>query len=372
MRESRFEHPSDPRPAGPARGSVTPVRIPVGKRNERSFAPRLGPRAELVDHESSVLKDNPLGDPARRQVAVLRPPSGRTEGSPLLVLLPGYAGTGPGEMLRRTLFDENLFQLFDRLQRSGACAEATLLSPDSMNALGGNQFVNSSALGRYDDYVVQELVPWARERYRTEGVGVLGQSSGGFGALHLALEHPGLFGAVGSSAGDLGFEYAYLPDLAKACREYAKHGGPERFLERLFEEPTTLQGPMHPSGAALIVAGFSASYSPLEDDPGAFELPFDWRTGELLPDVWARWKRFDPVARVATPEGLAALRRARLVEVTGSSEDEWMLDVGARWFAAVARRQGLEVVHEEFPGGHFARGPRFSALFPRLVSVLRR
>jgi enterochelin esterase family protein len=350
---------------------MTAFRVPVARRTERSFAPSLGTRAELVEHESAVLQGNPLGDPHRRHVAVLRPPSGRTEGGPLLVLLPGYGGAGPAELARRGPFEENLFQLFDRLQRSGACGEATLLSPDCLTALGGNQYVNSAAMGRYDDYVVRELIPWARERYRTEGIGVLGQSSGGFGALHLAFEHPGLFGAVGSSAGDMGFEYTYLADLAKACREYQKHGGPENFLGKLFEDPSILKGPTDPSGSALLVAGMAASYSPIENDPGAFELPCDWETSELRPEVWARWKRFDPVARVARPEGYEALRRVKVVAVTGSNGDEWFLDQGARWFASVARRHGLEVVHEEFAGGHFVRGPRFSAIYPCLVAALR-
>jgi len=350
---------------------MTGVRVPVARKSPRSFPPSLGARAELVEHESSVLAGNPLRDPSRRQVAVLRPPSGRTEGSPLLVLLPGYTGAGPAELLRQDPFRENLFHLFDRLQRTGACGEATLLSPDCLTALGGNQYVNSTAMGRYDDYVVGELIPWARDRYRTQGIGVLGQSSGGFGALHLTFEHPGLFGAVGSSAGDMGFEYTYLPDLARACRVFQKHGGPEKFLEKLFEDPSILKGPTDASGSALLMLGMGASYSPVESDPGSFELPCDWETGEFRPSVWARWKRFDPVERVAHPEGAAALRKAKVVEVTGSTEDEWFLDQGARWFAAVARRQGLTVVHEEFPGGHFVRDPRFSALFGRLVAALR-
>jgi len=350
---------------------VSPVRVPVGRKSERSFAPALGPRAELVSHESAVLQGNPLGDPAERQVAVLRPPSGKTEGTPLLVLLPGFTGAGPAEMARRGPFEENLFQLFDRLMRSGSVGEATLLSPDCVTALGGNQYVNSPAMGRYDDYVVRELIPWARERYRTGPVGVLGQSSGGFGALHLAFEHPGLFGAVGSSAGDMGFEYTYLPEFPKACRQYQQHGGPEAFLADLFQDPSVLKGHSHASGAALITAAMAASYSAIESDPGAFELPFDWETCEPRPEVWKRWKAFDPVVRVAEKGGADALRRSKLLVVTASTDDEWMLDQSARWFAAVGRRQGLEVVHEEFAGGHFVRGPRFSLLFSRLVSALR-
>ena len=346
-------------------------RVPVHKRNERSFPPVLDRRAELLPFESEILADNPLADPARREVAVLRPPSGRTEGRPLLVLLPGYTGAGPAEMLRRDAYVENLFQLFDRLVRSGACGEATLVSPDCLTSLGGNQYVNSSAMGRYDDHIVRELIPWAKERFRSGEVGILGQSSGGFGALHLAFEHPGLFSAVGSSAGDMGFEYAYLPDLAKACREYQRHGGPEEFLEHLFDDPSVLKGPTHSSGAALITLGMGASYSPLDSDPGAFELPCDWETGEFDPRIWARWKAFDPIVRVAASSGAEALRRLRLLIVTGSRDDEWFLDQGSRWFAAVARRHAVPVVHEEFEGGHFVRRPRFEAIFSRMIAAMQ-
>ncbi len=350
---------------------VAAVRVPVGSRSERSFPRAFGPRAEVAEHESAVLKDNPLGDPTRRGIAVLRPPSGRTEGLPLLVLLPGYAGAGPSELTRQNPFDETLFRLFDHLVRTGACGEATLVSPDCTTALGGSQYVDSTAMGRYDAYVVDEVLPWAEERFRPRGVGVLGQSSGGFGALHLAFEHPGRFDAVGSSAGDLGFEYAYLPELGRACREYQRHGGPEAFLATLFRDPSTFQGPSSGSGAALIVSGVAASYSPVDGIPGAFELPVDWETGELRPEIWARWKSFDPVARVARDDEAAALRRLKLLHVTASTGDEWSLDQGARWFAATARRHGVELLHEEFPGGHFVRGPRFASLFAHLTAALR-
>jgi len=347
------------------------IRIPVARKSERSFHPALGPRAEVLELESRVLADNPLRDPSRRPVAVLRPPSGTTEGAPPLLLLPGYMGAGPSEMARTGPFEENLFQLFDRLERSGACGEATLVSPDCTTALGGNQYVNSIAMGRYDDFVMEELLPWAQERFRSGPVGVLGQSSGGFGALHLAFEHPGRFGAAGSSAGDMGFEYTYLPDFPKACREYQQHGGVEAFLAKLFEDPSVLKGSTHPSGAALLTAGMGASYSPVESDPGAFDLPFDWQTGEFDARVWIRWKQFDPVVRATTDEGTAALRHLKLLHVTGSTSDEWMLDEGARWFAAVARRAGIPVVHEEFEGGHFTRVPRFTTLYTKMVAALR-
>ncbi len=348
------------------------IRVPRRPPSFRAFAQELGGRAELVEHESDVLRDNPLGDSYRRSVAVLRPPSGTTEGKPLLVLLPGFTGTGRAELVRRALYDENLFQLFDRMMRTRACGEAVLLAPDCSTMLGGSQYVNSSATGRYEDYVMDELLPWAHERFRTASVGILGQSSGGFGALHLALEHPGAFGAVGSSAGDLGFEYCFFADFPRACRAYRQAGGPEPFLARLFRDPSTLGGPHDPSGAALMVAAMGSCYSPSSESPGAFELPVEWETGALRPEIWRRWKSFDPVVRVATSAGARALRRLTTVEIAASSRDEWGLDLGARWFATEARGRGVPVVHTELEGGHFDRGPRFRILYAHLVRALSR
>ncbi len=345
-------------------------RVPVGQKSERSFVVPLGDRGALVEFDSEVLVGNPLGDPTRRRIATLRPPSGESEGKPLLIHLPGYMGSGPVEMNLKGPFDETLFHLFDRLQRSRAVGEATMVSPDCTTALGGNQYVNSSAMGRYDDYVVREVLPWARERFRPSAVGILGQSSGGFGAIHLALEHPGVFDAVASSAGDLGFELCYLSDFPKAAREYRRRGGPEAFLAQLFQDPSILGGPTSPGGAALIVAGMSASYSPVDSDPGAFELPFDWTTAEFRPDVWRRWKAFDPVERVATADGAAALRTLKHLHVTGSTGDEWYMELCARWFAAAARRANVPVVHDEFEGGHFVRSPRFTSMFTKMVRAL--
>jgi pimeloyl-ACP methyl ester carboxylesterase len=333
--------------------------------------PSLGERAELIPFESDVLRGNPLGDPSRRNVAVLRPPSGKTEGAPLILYLPGFAGSGPAELTRANAFEESLFQVFDRLQRTHACGEATVIAPDPTTALAGNQYVNSSAVGRYDDHIVDELLPWAQDRFHAGPVGVLGQSSGGFGALHLALEHPGRFAAVGSSAGDMAFDYCHVPEFPLACREMQKHGGPEEFLAALARDPTTIRGPHDASGAALIEIAAAASYSPDDAHPGQFDLPFDWRTSEIDPAVWRRWTAFDPVVRVATEEGADALGSLRRLHLTASRGDEWGLDQGARWFVAAARRHQVPVVHQEFDGGHFVRNPRFVSLFTGMVRALR-
>lgn len=346
------------------------VRPPLARRRPDYLRSVIQGQTLSFPLESRLLRENPWGDPSVREISCYLPPSGVTEGRPLLLLLSGFTGAGWLDFQRANPFHEGLIQLFDRMVRSGLCREAVVVSPDCLTSLGGSQYVNSTATGRYADYVVQEVVPWARERFRTRGVGVLGQSSGGFGALHLAMEYPTEFQAVGSSAGDMAFDYCYLPDFPRVFRELRSAGGPERWLESVFEEPSRMKGPNDVSGAVLDLLAMASCYSPTEGTAGCFDLPFDLETGALLPEVWSRWLAFDPVQRLASPSVQEALRSLRSLHVTGSASDEFYLDVGARMFAAEAARQSIPVVHEEFPGGHFVRSPRFQALFGRMVAAL--
>ncbi len=320
--------------------------------------------------ESRLLAGNPLGDPAERGIAVYRPPSGTTEGLPLLILLGGFASGGVHQAARPQFLAETELGLFDRLVRTGAMPEAVLIVPDCLTSLGGSQYVNSAATGRYADFVLQEVIPWAREELGTGPMGILGQSSGGFGALHLAIESPGTFAAVGTSAGDMAFELTVRPDIAPAVRTYRRFGGPEAFLRKLAEEPWMVRAPNDPTGAALLLLALGACYSPRSGSGAEFDLPFDLDTGELIPSVWQRWLDFDPVLRVERPDVRSALGRVGLVYLTASSEDEWFLDLAARRLAGRMARHGLSVRYDEFPGSHFDKRLRFQALFPALVGAL--
>ena len=60
---------------------------------------------------------------------------------------------------------------------------------------------------RYEDFVVEEFLPFIEHRYRTRrgraARGVEGISMGGYGALHLAFRHPELFGSVSAHSAAL-------------------------------------------------------------------------------------------------------------------------------------------------------------------------
>ncbi len=353
-----------------APGPLMPIRVPTEARSESVFPAPLKGRVEVHRFPSRVLEGNPWDDPIERDLPVYVPPSGVTEGRPLLLLLSGYTGAGWMHFLRPRYLTDSIVGRLDRLIRTGDASEAVLVAPDCLTTLGGSQYLNSTASGRYEDYVMTEVLPWVHERYRTGPTAVLGTSSGGYGAMVLALRHPDALRALGSNAGDAYFEYSYLPEFPRAFREIRAAGGPEALLRQLLSAPVSAFGPANPKVQALEHMGYASAYSPIESEPGRFDLPFDLETGELRTEVWSRWLAWDPVRMVRTERYRDALRRLAYVYADGGTRDEYGLDIGARIFAAEARRQGIKVDFQEFDGVHSDGGPRYDVMIPRLLAAL--
>ena len=288
-------------------------------------------RVEVVIErfESAMLKGNPAGDPHLRKVGVVLPPSyGDTARRfPVVYLLSGYTGRGR-MMLNDVAWSESIDERLERLIASGACEEMILVLPDAFTRFGGSQYLNSSATGRYEDHLVQELVPWIDSRYRTlpsrDHRGVAGKSSGGYGALIHGMRHPETFGAVASHSGDVYFEYCYRMDIPKVAAAIVGAGGLRPWMEA-FEARRQKK---HEDLTLLNIVAMAASYSP---DPASGDLgialPFDPATGEFRDAVWARWLEHDPWHLAARHAD--ALRSLRLLYLDCGIRDEFNLHLGA-------------------------------------------
>src|SRR5215471_10059926 len=263
--------------------------------------------------ESRALVGNPLGDPTVRRTAVWLPPSydAMTDRRyPVIYWLAGYAGTGE-QMFSGTPWQPGLGDRLDRLAASGAMGEAIVVAPDCFTRWGGAQYLDSFAIGDYETHVVGEVIPAIDARFRTvaarEGRAIGGKSSGGFGALVLAMRHPDLFSAVAAHAPDTYFELSALPDLAPAARTLRRHGGVDGFLAHF----QAAAGKRTDDFTTIMVLALAASYSPEPGRPRGIALPFDIETGEIDQAVWRRWKAWDPVEMAGAHA--EALRRMSLV-----------------------------------------------------------
>jgi enterochelin esterase-like enzyme len=150
----------------------------------------------VLEHVSQILKRNPLGDPHVRPLAVWLPPQyddGTKRRFPVLYDLVGFTGSGLAHIAWKP-FGDNVPERAARLVRDGKMGPVIIVFPDCFTALGGNQYINSSAIGDYADYLTREIVPFVDREFRTaasrEHRGCFGKSSGGYGAMIHGMTGP--------------------------------------------------------------------------------------------------------------------------------------------------------------------------------------
>lgn len=298
-------------------------------------------------HESNVLKDNPCGDRSIRDLFVYVPPGYEESGLnyPSVYCLTGFTGRGK-MLLNDSAFAPNLAARMDKLIRSNVIKPMIAVLPDCFTSYGGSQYINSTATGRYEDYLTQEVVSFVDGLFRTvrdrDARAVMGKSSGGYGSLIMGMRHSDVFGLVCSTSGDAYFEHCYLMDIAKAFRAIA--GDPHGFLERFWDREKKHKNDF----PALNIIAMSACYSP---DGTNFDLPFDLETGEVRHDVWLRWIEHDPVRLVE--KQVENLKGLQLLYLDAGTRDEFGLDLGARILSRRLKEFGIPHTHEEFDDGHF-------------------
>ena len=319
--------------------------------------------------DSALLAGNPLGDPATRRVPVYLPPgyddAGAEDAYPVLFALAGFTGTGLS-YLAYDWYQEALPDRLDRLIGSGAMRPVVVVMVDGMTKIGGNQYIDSGAVGPWARHVVDELVPWAESTFRLkpgrEHRGVFGKSSGGYGALMMALEHADTFGAAVSHSGDCYFDYCYGVDFPRAVDGLRAEGGLGAFLEKVKTRHwPKMPGHLFPT---LNIVAMSHFYSPDPDAEHGFLLPMDEGTGERDPEVLAMWRRRDPVELVETHTD--ALRQMALLWVECGTQDQFHLHHGARILARRLTDHGVPHVHREFEDDHRSLNYRYDVTLPPL------
>jgi S-formylglutathione hydrolase FrmB len=295
----------------------------------REFVGRL----EEHSIDSALLRGNPLGDPTTRPLWVYLPPgydANPDKRYPSVYLIQGL--TGQLDMWKnRMAFRPNVVELVDQLFSDDGAPPAIVVYVDCWTRYGGSQFIDSPGTGKYLSYLCNEVVPWVDAKYRTlpkrEHRGISGKSSGGYGAMVVPMLRPDVFSGLATHAGDALFEMCYLPAFRESVRILRDRyeGSYERFWAALEKGPALARPE---DGAPMNDYCMAACYSAKAD--GTVELPYDTVTGQLKPDVWARWLEWDPVRMVK--KHAEALRSMRAIYVDAGKRDEFFLDLGAMAF----------------------------------------
>ncbi|MBU0508565.1 hypothetical protein KKH27_07010 [bacterium] len=301
---------------------------------------------------SRCLEGNRLGDSADRDIPVYLPEGYvAARAWPLLVILAGFTSSSFSH-LNWMPWGETMPERLERLIGERKIPPCVAVFPDPFTRLGGSQYLNSGAVGDYEDHLTGELVPWVREKFNAgreaANTVIAGKSSGGYGAFVLAARHPDLFGWMIVHSGDAYFDYCYLPDFPSAAGEIRKAGGVAEFIQKIGRPG--LSGKAYFNAVNTIA--MAACYSPSAESPWGFDLPFDVETGEMKGDVWARWLAHDPVRMVERADMIENLRKLRGIYIECGTRDEFNLQWGARILVRKLRAARIAVEHREFDDGH--------------------
>ena len=357
-------------------------------------------RIVLLEHNSRILEDNPLGDPHVRKLAVWLPAQYDQDAAnvrgrrfPVLFDLVGFMGSGLSHVAWRG-FEENIPERLARMTHEGKMPPAIVVFPDCFTALGGNQYVNSSAIGNYADYLTRELIPFIDREFRTlasrEHRGCFGKSSGGYGAIIHGMKYAKYWGAVASHSGDAYFDFVYMNDWPSTLTELGKHRDKPRVAGKIDvrrEEKNAATGAddgrvrnflthvwakeklSDSEGHALMLLAMSATYDADPKAPNGFRLPFNLETGERIDARWKVWQKHDPINMVTRYRD--NLQSLKSIYIDCGWRDQYAIHFGARILSKRLQAAGIKHSYEEFDGTHSGIDYRIENSLPQLLRALK-
>ncbi len=354
----------------------------------------------LLEHDSKILRGNALRDPHVRKLAVWLPAEydlgagrGRGKRFPVLYDLVGFTGSGLSHVAWKN-FSENVPERVARLVHEKRMGPTIMVFPDCFTALGGNQYVNSSAIGRYADYLTKEIVPFVDREFRTlasrDHRGCFGKSSGGYGSIIHGMKYPETWGAIADHSGDAYFDFVYWHDWPNTLNELARYrprkltaaaydvakaergadagrddGRVRAFLEAVWSKPKLTLA----EGHTIMNLCMAATYDPDPRSPNGFRLPFNLETGEVIPTRWKRWQENDPINLVARYR--KNLKSLRGIYIDCGSRDQYHIHYGSRILSKRLAAAGIKHTYEEFDDTHSDVDYRMEVSLPFLAKSLR-
>ena len=363
-----------------------------------------GPSGTLIvlEHASNILKDNPLGDPHVRKLGVWLPPhydEGGKRHFPVLYDLVGFTGSGLSHTNWKP-FGDNVPERAARLIREQKMGPAIFVFPDCFTALGGNQYVNSSAIGNYADYLTREIIPFVDREFRTlasrEHRGCFGKSSGGYGSIIHGMKYAKYWGAIADHSGDAYFDFVYWHDWPNTLNELAKHRAPKRkpgaYDARSESSRKGLGGGLNEGlddgrirrflahvwkkeklstaeGHCIMNLCMAATYDPDGKAPNGFRVPFNLESGEVIERRWSKWREHDPINLVAKYRG--NLKSLRGIYIDCGWRDQYHIHYGSRILSQRLAAAGIRHTYEEFDDDHSDIDYRMDVSLPFLYRALK-
>ena len=330
-------------------------------------------KIEIIEVESAALADNLLGDPSTRSVPVYLPEGydDTTEEFPLMVDIVGFTGSGFGHIGWKA-FAENVPQQIDRLIAEGKMGPVIVALPDCFTTLGGNQYINSVAMGGWETFLCVDMIAALEANFRIKSGrnhrAIFGKSSGGYGAIIHGMLHADIWAAIACHSGDMDFDLCYRGDMPGVLRTLANYDNDiEAFMKRFLDGKKVPGGDLH----IVMMLAMAATYDPDPDAPYGIQLPVKTDTCELIEDRWNNWLKWDPVLIADSPEAQHNLRSLKGLFIDCGYKDQYNLVYGARQLTKKLQLLGIDHRFEEFPDNHSSVDYRMDVSLPFLYAAIQ-
>ena len=301
--------------------------------------------------QSEAIAGNLLGDPAEQKFAVYVPPGyddSATARYPVLYLLHGIGG-GYTDWTEQWGIRETM----DALIAAGA-PPFLVVMPNGRNAFGGAFYADSPVTGKWETFLVRELVPRIDRDFRTiarpGARGIAGHSMGGFGAIRLAMRYPELFGSL----------FAMAPCCLEMVDDIS-YGNQDWHATLDFKSPEDIGRSIQARKFyPVAILALSVVLSPNPDKPPFFaDYPVRRVNGELMPDdkVTEAWRKQFPIEEL--PSRRENLMRLRAIYLDYGTFDQFAhIPTGTADFSRELARLRIPHTLEVYSGDHRQEIPK--------------
>ena len=272
---------------------------------------------ESIKVHGRFLEGNLEGDSPDRDVSIYLPPSyatNRHRRYPVVYFLHGYDDSSD-EWYKSNKHWINLPLVLNRAFAESGNREMIFVTPNAFTRYQGSFYSNSATTGNWEDYIVQELVPYIDAHFRTipkrDSRGLAGHSMGGYGTIRIGMRHPEVFSSI------------YL--LSACCLKFADsfflEYGPKAETAKTPEAESALEW----QPRVLIAA--SAAWSPNPKNPPLFlDLPV--KEGKLVEEVAAKFDANAPLHMI--DQYVGNLRQLKAIGLDVGNKDSPFLVRGVQ------------------------------------------
>ncbi|WP_333865186.1 alpha/beta hydrolase-fold protein, partial [Chitinophaga sp.] len=262
---------------------------------------------------------------------------------PVVYIIPGWGGTHYHGANPRSQQQYGMGQGKDKIY--------VYLNPETQTPWGLHAFVDTRVNGPWGQALVEELMPWLCSEYRiTEDprqTFITGQSSGGYGAVWLALHYPASFGGCWATSPDpLDFSAFTGVNLYTDTNFYVDAAGKERGINFVkgIPQQTLRQGRLAElfSGDGGQQQSFEAEFGVPSSNGRPKDL-FHPQTGAIDRAVVQEWRPYDLGLYVQNNWKKIRKVGAGKITVYAGAKDNYLLHESVAAFGAKAAKAGADI-----------------------------